>query len=350
MSPHEAEGGAPASAPRQAFLTELAEAPFEYDFHEAMRRLEALFRDRPRFGEALRPSEEGVRVAQPADTSFAGSAVVGFVPPEGDRPAALDISFFGLLGPQGPLPLHITDYVRDRLRHYGDRTLSAFLNLFQHRMSLLFHRAWANAQPTSQEDRRKDNRFDVYLGALLGIVAPSARGPLPRRALLQYAGWLSTPVRNPDGLRAILSDFFELPFSIDEFQGEWLEIAASSRMRLGSTAEESALGRTTILGRRLYRGDHRFRVRVGPLALGDFLRLLPGTPSFQRLTALVRTYVGDDLSWDLLLELERSANTQIRLGGQNSLGYSTSLGRSGALADLLIDPLTHRTRRTRAKR
>lgn len=336
----------PANPSRAEFLQALAAVPFEFDFHEVMRRLEALFDDRPRLGEALRPSEEGVRVGQPPDVNFAGSALVGFTPPDDGAPAKLDVAFFGLLGPQGPLPLHITDYVRDRVRHYGDRTLAAFLNLFHHRMTLLFHRAWANAQPTSEEDRPARNRFDAYLGALLGLDAGSGRGPLPERALLQYAGWLSTPVRNPDGLSAILSDFFRLPFFIDEFQGEWLEIAEASRMRLGGTAEESSLGRTTILGRRLFRGDHKFRVRSGPLALSDFVRLLPGTPSFQRLTALVRAYVGDDLSWELGLTLDRTADTQVRLGGQNSLGYTTSLGRSQALGDLIIDPVTHRTRRT----
>ena len=69
------------------------------------------------------------------------------------RRRACRCRLFGLLGPNGPLPLHLTEYARERLRHAGDPTLSRFLDIFHHRFLALFYRAWAQAQPHVNRDR-----------------------------------------------------------------------------------------------------------------------------------------------------------------------------------------------------
>lgn len=330
-----------------SLLEVLSLLAFEFDFHAVMRQLEALFPDRPRFGEAVRPTDEPVRLGQDPRLAFAPAALSGFQMPEGGRPGRLVVTFFGLFGPNGPLPLHLTEYARDRLGNSKDGTFSAFVDVFHHRMLLLFHRAWAQAEPTACQDRPQHNRFDVYLGSLLGIGMTSLRGRevIPDRAKLQYAGWFSNPVRSADGLRAILADYFEIPVSIDEFRGEWLEVTESNRLRLGGPPEVCALGRNALLGRRAYSAQHRFAVTLGPLNRRDFLRFLPGSPSLGRLETLVRAYVGDELGWDLRLRLRAEASTQIRLGGGDRLGYNARLGSGAALADVVIDPFTHHTRR-----
>jgi type VI secretion system protein ImpH len=330
-----------------SFLRELSRAAFEFDFHGAMRRLEAVFRNRPRFGEAVRPEDEPIRLGQDPALAFEPAAISGFRLPQEGRAGRLTVAFFGLFGPNGPLPLHVTEYARERVRHAGDRTFSAFADLFHHRMLLLFHRAWVQAEPTAAQDRPESSRFDVYVGSLLGIGLSSLRGreAIPDQAKLQYVGWLSNPVRNADGLRAILADYFEVPVSIDEFQGEWLELPVMSRLELGGSPEVSRLGQTTVLGRRVYSAQYKFSVRLGPLTREDFARFLPGGPSLPRLETLVRAYTGDELAWELRLRLRTDATAQIRLGGGERLGYNARLGREGTVADLIIDPLTRHTRR-----
>ena len=258
------------------------------------------------------------------------------------------MAFFGLFGTNGPLPLHLTEYVRDRMRHAGDRTFSAFADLFHHRMLMLFHRAWVQAEPTAAADRPTNNRFDVYVGSLFGIGLPSLsnRDEIPDRAKLQYAGWFANCVRTAEGLRAILADYFELPVVVEEFQSEWLDLPESNRTRLGGAPEEATLGRTTVLGKRVYRADHKFRVRLGPLSSEDYLRMLPGRPSLNRLTAMVRAYTGDELAWDVRLCMKRGETAQIRLGRGNCLGWNARIGWGGPAADLIIDPKTLRTYRT----
>ena len=80
-----------------------------------------------------------------------------------------------MLGPNGPLPIHITEYVRHRLRHAGDPTLSRFLDLLNHRFLALLYRAWAQAQQHANRDRPDEDDYRTYVGSFIGI-APSALG------------------------------------------------------------------------------------------------------------------------------------------------------------------------------
>ncbi len=76
---------------------------------------------------------------------------------------------FGLFGPNGPLPTHLTEYVHERIVHHQDHSLAAFADIFHHRATLLFYRAWADAQPAVSLDRADNSRFVDYLACLAGI-------------------------------------------------------------------------------------------------------------------------------------------------------------------------------------
>ena len=330
-----------------SLLERLAQTAYQFEFHATMRRLEALFPELPRFGEAVRPSDEPVRVGQEATLAFAPSEISGFNPGEEGRPSQMTVAFLGLMGPNGPLPLHFTEYARQRIRHAGDRTLAAFINLFNHRMLLLFHRAWSQVEPTAIQDRPKARRFETHLGSLMGIGLSEFqdRGAVPDQAMLQYVGWFANPVRSAEGLHAILSDYFEVPVAIEEFQGEWLELPEESRLRLGGPPEVCALGKGTILGRRAYAVQSRFRVVFGPLSSEKYARFLPGSFSLTQLKNFVRAYAGDEFAWDLKLKLCEDASSQIRLGGTQQLSYNARLGKKSTATDVVIDPSTHSSRR-----
>jgi type VI secretion system protein ImpH len=94
-----------------AFFADLAAATYRHDFYQTLRHLEALHPDRPRWGMARRPGEEPVRLGQDAELTFAPAPLSSFVTRAG-KPPRLGVRLFGLLGPNGPLPLHLTEYVR----------------------------------------------------------------------------------------------------------------------------------------------------------------------------------------------------------------------------------------------
>ncbi|MEP7048914.1 MAG: type VI secretion system baseplate subunit TssG [Pseudomonadota bacterium] len=334
-----------------SFLSDLAAAPQRFDFHQTLRRLENLFRDSPRWGTAARPSAEPIRLGQDPSLAFGASMLSGFRLPEGDRPGRLSVAFFGMFGPHGPLPLHLTEYARDRIRHAGDHTFAGFVDIFQHRMLVLFHRAWAAAQPTASLDRPETDRFQAYVAAIFGHdFAVHPEGAVGRWPKLQYAGHFANPSRHPSGLEAIVSDYFGVPAVVEEFIGCWLELPDSARFRLGVSADVSTLGRTAVLGRSVWRCDQKFRIVLGPLSRSEFERFLPSGVALAKLRDLVRAYVCDELDWDVRLVLGEQESDQARLRDDSRLAWNARLGKrpQGGSVYLVVHPESGHTERSLA--
>lgn len=327
----------------RALLAEVAKDPEHYDFFALMRAIECACSDRLRLGQATRPADEPIRIGQEASLAFAPSTLAYLRPGREGRPPRLGVYFLGMLGPNGPLPIHITEYARDRERNANDHTLVRFLDLFHHRALALFYRGWANAQPTVQRDRPSNDRFVTYLGALFGIGSPAlrARDAFPDNAKLYYAGRFAHQGRNAEGLRAIVADYFQLPTDLEEFIGEWTPLLDSERWRITRTAFAGALGISTILGARAWQRQTKFRLTFGPLKEDQFQSLLPGSRRLQVLKALVRNYVGDSLNWDVRLFLDKRVSQPFRLDRVTRLGWTSWLGHcpeGEGREDLIINP------------
>jgi type VI secretion system protein ImpH len=321
------------------FFRELAAAPYRHDFYQTMRRIECLYAGKPRWGHALRPVDEPVRLGQDPDLSFAPAPLASFSVPDGAAPR-LQVRLFGLFGPNGPLPIHITEYARERLQHAGDATLSRFLDVFHHRFLALFYRAWAQAQPHVNRDRPKEDRFTAYVGAFVGM-SPKAfrdRDTLPDLAKFFHAGALIRPVRNAEGLTHALQHFFRVPVQIEEFVGHWMVLDGGERSLLSS--EGASLGSSAVLGGRVWDRQHKFRIRLGPLTLDQYERFLPGGAQLRKLVDWVRTYLCYELDWDVRLLLTPDEIPALVLGRGQRLGWTTWLGRRRTDAwadDLCLD-------------
>lgn len=313
---------------------ELEQRPFASHLFQVLRRLENLDPSRPRIGKAKTPRHEPWRFRQQPSMAFAPSTIYSYVPRTGDRPAELSILSFGLFGPHGPMPLHLTEYVLGRMRS-EDTTFQRFADLFHHRLISLFYRAWADAQPAVQYDRPDEDRFALYVGALAGLALPDAgdQAALPPRARLHYIGHLACQSRHPEGLRSMISDYFGVPVAIEEFVGHWVELPEECRCRLGESPETGTLGKTMAVGSRIWQCQDRFRVVLGPMGETDYDRLVPGGESVGRLVELVRSYVGDELTWDVRLILRREDLGGVRLGGRARLGLNSWLLGCAATRD-----------------
>jgi type VI secretion system protein ImpH len=323
-------------------LARLTANPSAHGFYQTMRLLEALYHDRPRLGRSIRPAQDALRLAQEPSAIFAPATLAGFEPAVEERPARLLVHFFGLFGPDGPLPLHLTDYARDRRRNARDPSFQRFADIFHHRALSLFYRAWADARPTISFDRPEQDRFSTYIGALIGLGLDSLRDrdAMPHLSKLHFAGRFANQTRNAEGLSAILSSFFTMPVRIECFVGTWLTLPENDRTMLGRDRQTGELGRNLLIGGRVWSRQHKFRVIFGPLSLADYLRLLPGGLSFHRLIPIVRNYVGDTLIWDVNLVLRQDEVPKTVLGKQGRLGWTTWLlprRRQADANDLYLD-------------
>ena len=320
----------------------LAERPYEYGFYSALRMFECLYGEKPRLGASQRPIEDPLRIGQEPATTFEPASLTAFEATKGDRPHRLTVRCLGLLGPNGPLPLHLTEYARERMHRHGDPTFVSFLDIFHHRMLSLFYRAWANNEPTVSFDRPHTDRFSDYVGAMagLGMSTLRQRDEVSDLTKFYYCGRLSSQTKCAEGLEDILTDYFQLPARIESFVGEWLTLPDRDICRLGLDPANGTLGRSTLLGARVWGCQHKFRITLGPLGLADYESLLPIGDRIRRLIALVRNYIGDELAWDVKLILKREEVPAACLNNRDRLGWTTWLGKkppTNDAGDLVVD-------------
>ncbi len=331
---------------------ELHEEPWRFEFLQVLRRFENEHSAYPRLGTSSHPADDPVRLRQSPGMEFAPANLSEFHPAEAvdaeqvDQEPATDelfVRFFGLLGPNGPLPLHLTEYALERERHFDDHTFRAFLDVFHHRMLMLFYRGWAAAQPTVQYDRPEEDHFGVVMGSLLGIGLPSQRNlsAVPDATKLHFAGHLSRQTRNAEGFVSLLRHIFQVPVEVESFTGHWINIPETAQTQLGEPSVSNQLGMSAVLGDTLWDRQSRCRVILGPMSASLFRRLMPAGDLHSLLASAITDYVGDELACDVTLVLNARDVPQTRLGFENEpngqggceLGFNTWLLSSEESSD-----------------
>ena len=172
------------------------------------------------------------------------------------------------------------------------------------------------------------------VGSLVGVGTRETanRDHVPDHVKLFFAAALVRPVRNAEGLAAVLAGYFHVPASVEQFVGHWLDLPVSERTRLGSAS--AMLGGGAVLGARVWDRQHKFRIQLGPLTLQQYESLLPGGTWFRHLVDWVRQYCRFELEWDVRLVLKRTQVPRMRLGSFVRLGWTTWLGQP----PLAVDP------------
>jgi type VI secretion system protein ImpH len=314
---------------RQELLRRLAEEPHKFGFFQAVRLLENAHPGLPRIGTSLRLRDDPIRFAQSPSLSFAPSALARFVPAVGDVPPTLHQRFFGLFGANGPLPLHLTEYARERSRRTpSDRALVRFLDMFHHRMLSLLYRAWAEASPAVSMDRPDNDPFSRWVASVAGYGQPTLMGrdSVPDGARLAASGILGRAVHGAEGLERILNDFFRVPVRVHQWQPHWMRLPDDALSRIGLRNAPVGLGQNTVIGARVWDCQTRFRVEIGPLTLEQYKRFLPGGESMRRLHDWVLNYIGYELSCEMHLVLKKEEVPAVRLGAAGALGWTSWIG------------------------
>ena len=326
---------------RDQFWSRLSAEPWAFDFFAAVRRLEALHPELPGFGSSSRCNEDTVRFSQHPSLAFAPCTMPECRPASERAPTRLFVNFLGMLGPNGPLPLHITEHAHLRELHHKDFAFSRFLDVFNHRMVSLFYRAWAASSMPASFDRTppaalrgdvhytdrdrilasEKDRYQSYIGAFIGIGMPSMRhrDAVPDIAKLYFAGRIAGQQTGPEGLRAILSFYFGVPVHIEEFAGRYIDLPDRYWTRLGggpnvNSSPDARAGATLgtqsggaiVLGSHVYDPQGAFRIHMGPMTYDQFVRFVPGSPSERRLRAWIRMYLGEEFHWEAHITLKAS--------------------------------------------
>jgi type VI secretion system protein ImpH len=322
-----------------AVLEDLRTQPTLHTLFAALRRIEQVYRDRPRLGESRKVADDPIRIAQRPHLYFAPSEVSSVEAGE-DGLTHLAQHGFGVFGPNGALPLHLTELAYAREFQFDDPTFAAFINTFQHRFASLFYRAWADLDPCTSFDRPQEDRFRLFVGAMIGLGAPAAqdRDSVPDYAKLARSGLFGPQSRSAESLERIIAEYFELDVQLVQFVGGWLDIPEEARCRIGRDPQYATLGVNATLGASTWQCQSRFEIVLGPLAIGEFVNFLPGARGLSQLKALVRLYTNEEWSWQVRLLLRPGDIPPIRLGDSGWLGWTSWLGaRKEVAPDAVIE-------------
>lgn len=327
----------------QPMLARLRQTPWKFGFFSLLRRLGASHEHQPPIGLASRPQQEPFRLGQTAALIFAPREIAEAVLPDeaqarvpgaanprsGNNPLLPVVRVYGLgmLGPNGPLPLHYTEIVRDRSENHNDTTLADFLDLFHHRYLTHMYRAWAQSQAAAGLDRAGDEVFSRYVARLTGHDPLEIQDSvLPAHARLAASTYLGRESRNPDGLAATLARFFAVPVQLQEFVLHWIRIDGEDRSHLGQARASSVMGVGAMAGEVVADRQNKFRLVLGPLSLDQYLRFTPQGRDLPLLVEWVRGFVGYEFVWEVELRVRNDSTPPARLEDKEKLGWSTWLG------------------------
>ncbi|MFT4172415.1 MAG: type VI secretion system baseplate subunit TssG [Rhodocyclaceae bacterium] len=319
------EAGVPADDERTVLSALEDIPPWKMSLLGLMRTISARQKNRPVIGCARRPQDEAFRLKQSASLAFSPREIDSVQ--VHDEGLSISVLGLGMLGPNGPLPLHFTEIVRNRSEFQKDTTTADFLGIFHHRWMTLFYRAWANAEATAGLDRADDEDFSRYVGWLIGQESEHlATRHLPAHAHLAAAPHLVREARNPDGIAATLQRFFGVPVRLQEHMLYWMSIEPAGHCRLGHSGPQCMLGQGALLGEMVPDRQYKFRLVFGPLDLDHYLALTPQGRDLPVLVDWVRTFVGYEFQWDIELYLRPQEAPPAHLGGIHRLGWATWLG------------------------
>ena len=322
----------------------LFEKPYSFEFYQAVRLLHWLndSGDHEHKATGMRPPD-AVRFAAQLGLESPASEIYDLLagtPAEGDKPAKpprMTVNFLGLTGPSGVLPVHYTELLLERRFRNRDRTLQEFLDIFNHRLTTHFYQSWAKYHVFIDWERQTREGFLTYLLDLIGLGANSLRDRLLRdnigikdQTLAYYSGILAQRPHSADGLAAIVSDYFNVPTEIVQFQGRWMYVPQDQCTRLGLS--ECGLGTGAMLGVAVWEQQSKFRIRIGPLTQQNFRKFTPNASGFVSLARFGNFYAGTSLDFDVQVVIKRSDVPFCVLGGHGefaaNLGWSTWLDPS----------------------
>ncbi|EDT37367.1 type VI secretion system baseplate subunit TssG [Burkholderia ambifaria] len=280
----------------------LGHAP-RMNFYRFCMLIELAAPDAASLGATDSPATDPVRFRSRAGLGFPAREIDA-VEYDADDSAArpvLRTTFLGLYGVDARMPAYFVDEIAQN--RDGAESLSAFLDLFHHRIATQFYRIWRKYRYPA--GFRPDG-FDIVSRGMLSFVGLGFRSSVTRtpdrglpagidtRTLLSMLGLAGQKTRAAEGLAGVLRHVVpDAAIAIEEFHPVW---------RTVNEFEPAALGEQCLLGRGFYDRANTVRIVITPHTREMVAALVPGNAAYRRIMALLRFYLGYES--EALLEMQ----------------------------------------------
>ncbi len=313
--------------------------------------LELAAPDAPRLGTTDSPASDPVRFRSRAQLGFPGREIdaVRYDAANSTAPSTVTTTFLGLYGVDARMPAYFVDEVAQN--RDGAESLSAFLDVFHHRVVTQYYRVARKYRYPVGFRRDGTDPVSRYLLSFVGFgFSTSARiatpvPPLPsaaqkpqstnarrrlsvvadKRRLLSMLGLVMQKTRTAEGLDGVLRHAVpDASITVEEFHPVWREV---------NDPEPAALGEQCLLGRGFYDRANVVRVVITPASRDAVLALVPGQSAHREVMALLRFYLGYESEVDLEMHVHADLMPRPMLEpGQTNLGFTAQLEASARYA------------------
>jgi len=340
----------PAAAP-SLLPAILGDAP-RMNFIRFCELLELAAPDAPPLGTTDSPAADPIRFRSRAQLGFPGREIDAVRYDTDDlsaRPSVVT-TFLGLYGVDARMPAYFVDVIAQN--RDGAERLSAFLDLFHHRVITQYYRVARKYRYPVGFRRDGTDPVSRYLLSFAGFgfsTSPRLIASVPRlpaadekpqpstarqrllevadkRRLLSMLALTMQKTRTAEGLAGVLRHAVpDASIAVEEFHPVWREV---------DDVEPAALGEQCLLGRGFYDRANTVRVIITPSSRETVLALVPGQPAHREVMSLLRFYLGYESEADLEMHVRAGLMPQPVLEPrQANLGFTAQLeapARSGA--------------------
>ena len=207
----------------------------------------------------------------------------------------------------GPLPSIYTEQIHG-LKWVKNSSLSDFMNVFINRLSCLSYKISVRIHPSLQ----KQNSIDTNIGQCLNALI----GNRHDQRLLQYAYMFWTMPHSALGLRLIISNYFGVNVTIEQFSGAFTKIYDVTKLAL----QNSILGENALLGESYFDHSNAIKIVLGPLDNSQFDDFLPGNKWDVILRQLIESYLDKNIDYSIELIPKFQQSSKL---GYCTLNYNT---------------------------
>jgi len=312
----------------------LAENFYQFNFFKAVQLLESMYPEKEKLGKTLSPLLESVRFMVSPDIQFPPADILNIDFGYEDEPVKMEVPFMGLIGISGVLPDWYNelalemDYVYQEINDKdGDSGMTAFYNIFHHRLISLFYLAWKKTRIIENYSNKNDDKVSRILLSLLGLGTDNILDniKLKPEMLINYSGLLSRQVPSAYTIEKLIEYAFQQKVKVVQFIDRLISVLPEDQTQIGK--KDISFKDNILCGSFFHDCQSCFRVEIGPLEYEPFIDFLPGKDNLRKLFTLIRYIVGVEYEFQVRIILKKKYVSELKFSNQVQLGWTTWLGK-----------------------